>query len=392
MTHDARSSAQAALGASKLPRVGTTIFTVISQLAQEHGAINLGQGFPDFDCDPQLQQLVTQAMAQGQNQYAPMAGMPALRRAIGSKIERLHGCRYDPEQEITVTAGATQAIFTAVLALVRSGDEVLILEPAYDSYIPAVLLAGGRPVCLPLDHARGYRTDWDRVLAAVTKRTRLLIVNTPHNPTGSVFAAEDIRALEHIVHAYGVFVLADEVYEHIVFDSQPHRSVASSAEVCARAFVVSSFGKTFHCTGWKIGYCCAPAALTAEFRKVHQFNVFAVNHPMQSGIARFLEDPAHYLGLARFYQAKRDHFLAGLARTRFRPLPCAGTYFVLADYRAICEEPDTEFARRLLLEHGVASIPLSAFYEQPFDNRVLRFCFGKREQTLDAGLERLARV
>ena len=392
MTHDATSAAPAAFGPSKLPGVGTTIFTVMSQLALEHGAINLGQGFPDFDCDAQLQKFVTEAMARGENQYAPMAGIPELRRAVAAKIEQLQGCRYDPDQEITITAGATQAILTAVLALVRPADEVIILEPAYDSYVPAILLAGGQPVAVALDHANGYRADWNRVVRAVTPRTRLLIVNSPHNPTGSVLGEEDIRALEDVVRKHGLFVLSDEVYEHIVFDGRPHHSVASSAELAARAFVVSSFGKTFHCTGWKLGYCCAPAALMAEFRKVHQFNVFAVNHPMQSGIARYLQDPTPYLGLARFYQTKRDHFLAGLAATRLRALPCLGTYFVLADYRAISEQPDTQFARWLLLEHGVASIPLSAFYQQPFDNRVVRFCFGKREATLDAGLERLARV
>jgi len=385
-------AASADFGSSKLPGVGTTIFTVMSQLAHEYGAINLGQGFPDFDCDPGLQTLVTEAMARGENQYAPMAGIPELRQAIATKIERLQGRRYDPDREITITAGATQAILTAVLAIVRSDDEVIILEPAYDSYVPAVQLAGGQPVLVPLDHENGYRVDWNRVRTAVTPRTRLLIVNSPHNPTGSVFGEDDIRALERIVHECGFFVLSDEVYEHIVFDEKPHRSVASSPILAAHAFVVSSFGKTFHCTGWKIGYCCAPAALTTEFRKVHQFNVFAVNHPMQSGIAHYLQDPAPYLGLARFYQGKRDRFLAGLAATRFRPLACPGTYFVLADYRAISDEPDTQFARRLLTEHGVASIPLSAFYQRPFDNRVVRFCFGKREQTLDAGLARLARA
>jgi len=392
MTHSTRSARATVVGPSRLPDVGVTIFTVMSQLAAEHDAVNLGQGFPDFDCDPRLQQLVTRAMADGDNQYAPMAGIAPLRHAIAAKIERLHGCRYDADQEITITAGATQAILTAVLALVRPGDEVIVLEPAYDSYVPSVLLAGGNPVCVPLDHDRGYRVDWERVAAAITPRTRLLILNSPHNPTGSIFAAEDIRALEQIVGAHGIFLLADEVYEHIVFDGEPHRSVASSAELAARALVVSSFGKTFHSTGWKIGYCCAPAALTTEFRKVHQFNVFAVNHPMQSGIARYLDDPAPYLGLAAFYQAKRDRFLTGLSRTRFQALPCQGTYFVLANYHAISSEPDAQFARRLLIEHGVASIPLSPFYQRGFDNRVIRFCFGKRDQTLTAGLDRLARA
>jgi methionine aminotransferase len=380
------------IGPSRLPGVGTTIFTVMSQLAAEHGAINLGQGFPDFDGAARLHELVTQAMAEGLNQYAPMAGIAPLRRVVADKIARLHGHRYDPDHEITVTAGATQAILTAVLAIVRPGDEVIVLEPAYDSYAPSIALAGGRIVPVALDHTRSYRADWDRVAAAITPRTRLLIVNSPHNPTGAVFGPDDLAALEGIVERHGIFLLADEVYEHIVFDGQPHRSVSGSPVLAERAFVVSSFGKTFHCTGWKIGYCAAPRALSREFRKVHQFNVFAVNHPMQSAIGRFLEDPVPYESLPAFYQAKRDRFLAGLARTRFRALPCPGTYFVLADYRAISDEPEFDFAQRLVREHGVAAIPVSAFYQQPFDNGIVRFCFGKREATLDAGLERLARV
>ena len=385
------SALAALLGPSRLPGVGTTIFTVMSQLAAETGAINLGQGFPDFDCVAALRDCVTRAMAEGHNQYAPMAGVSALRHAIAAKVERLQGHRYDPEHEITVTAGATQAILTAVLAVVRPGDEVLVLEPAYDSYAPAVALAGGLVVPVPLDHAAGYRPDWGRVRAALGPRTRLLIVNSPHNPTGSVLEPQDLHCLEQLVQAHGFFVLSDEVYEHIVFDGRRHCSVSSIPALADRAFVVSSFGKTFHCTGWKIGYCCAPRLLSAEFRKVHQFNVFAVNHPMQAGLARFLEDPAPYLGLADFYQAKRDRFLQGLARTRFRALPCPGTYFALADYRAISDESESDFSLRLLRRHGVAAIPVSAFYRQPVDRGVVRFCFGKREETLDAALERLAR-
>lgn len=388
---DHRPTSTSLLGPSKLPGIGTTIFTVMSQLAAEHGAINLGQGFPDFDCVPALRACVTQAMDEGHNQYAPMAGLPGLRRAIAAKVQHLYGHSYDPDEEITVTAGATQAILTAVLALVRTDDEVIILEPAYDSYAPSVALAGGRIVPVPLDHRQAYRVDWDRVRAAITPRTRLLIINSPHNPTGSVLGDADLRTLEEIVNRHGIFLLADEVYEHIVFDRQAHRSLAGCASLAERAFVISSFGKTFHCTGWKIGYCCAPRALMAEFRKVHQFNVFAVNHPMQEGIARFLQDPAPYLQLPDFYQAKRDRFLRGLANTRFRALPCPGTYFVLADYSALSTESESDFSRRLLLEHGVASIPVSAFYQQGFDNSVVRFCFGKREATLDAALERLAR-
>ncbi len=392
MPADRSADTAALLGPSRLPGIGTTIFTVMSQLAVERGAINLGQGFPDFDGDPRLHARVTQAMAAGRNQYAPMAGIAELRAAVAAKIERLHGHRYDAEREVTVTAGATQGILTAVLAIVRPGDEVIVLEPAYDSYGPAIALAGGHRVAVPLDHARGYRVDWNRVAAAVTPRTRLLIVNSPHNPTGSIFDEGDIAALEQLVQQHGIFLLSDEVYEHIVFDGAVHRSVATSATLAARSFVVSSFGKTFHTTGWKIGTCCAPAAMSAEFRKVHQFNVFAVNHPMQTAIAGFLEDPAPYEELGAFYQAKRDHFLAGLAATRFRALPCPGTYFVLADYRAMAAEPEAVFARRLVEHHGVAAIPVSAFYQEPFDNGVVRFCFGKRRATLDAALERLARV
>jgi len=379
-------------GPGKLPGVGTTIFTIMSQLASEHGAINLGQGYPDFDCSTALRAAVVEAMDQGCNQYPPMTGVAALRQAVARKVERLYGQRYDAEREITITAGATQAILTAVLALVRGGDEVIVLEPAYDSYRPAIALAGGTVVPVALDHENGYRIDWARVRAAITPRTRLLIVNSPHNPTGSVLARDDLLALEEIVAAHDLFLLSDEVYEHIVFDQQPHLSLSCSPALAARAFVVSSFGKTFHCTGWKVGTCCAPAALSAEFRKVHQFNVFTVNHPMQAGIARYLDDPRPYLELPAFYQAKRDRFLRGLAATRFRALPCPGTYFVLADYRAICALGEAEFARRLLLEHGVAAIPVSAFYGEPIDHGVIRFCFGKREETLDAALERLAKV
>jgi len=380
------------LGTSKLPKVGTTIFTVMSQLAREHGAVNLGQGFPDFDGDARLHALVCAAMAQGHNQYAPMAGIAPLRRAIGDKVARLHGRRYDEEEEITVTAGATQAILTAILAIVRTGDEVIILEPAYDSYAPSVALAGGQVVPVPLEARQGFRVDWDRVAAAVTPRTRLLIINSPHNPTATVLGASDLDALEEIVRKSAIFLLADEVYEHIVFDGRAHCSLAGRPALAARAFVISSFGKTFHCTGWKVGYCCAPAALTREFRKVHQFNVFAVNHPMQAALAQYLADPAPYLGLANFYQQRRDRFLAGLAGTRLRALPSAGTYFVLADYRAICDQSEVEFSQRLVREHGVAAIPVSAFYQSPQENGVVRFCFGKREETLDLAIERLRRV
>lgn len=380
------------LGTSKLPHVGTTIFTVISALAHKHGAVNLGQGFPDFDCDPRLKQAYADAIAAGHNQYAPMPGVPTLRAAIGAKIERLYGHRYDIDNEITVTAGATQAIFTAVAALVRSGDEVIVLEPVYDSYIPAIELAGGVPVPVPLDHARDYAPDWERVRCAITPRTRLIILNFPHNPTGRTLAAEDIRALEEIVAATGVLLVSDEVYEHIVFDGQPHRSVAGSPLLAAHAVLIGSFGKTFHATGFKIGYACAPARLSAELRKVHQFLVFAVNTPAQHALAAYLQDPRPYLELPAFYQAKRDLFVAGLQASRLQPLPCAGTYFVLASYAAIDDAPEAQFVERLITEFGVAAIPLAGFYTRPFEARVVRFCFAKKDETLHAALARLARL
>ena len=380
------------LGPSKLPDVGTTIFTVMSQLAQEHRAVNLGQGFPDFDCDPALKDQVSDAMRQGHNQYAPMAGLPELRTAVAAKVERLYGHRYDGDSEITITAGATQAILTAVLAVVRPGDEVIVLEPAYDSYGPAIKLAGARAVPVSLDAHQGFRVDWERVRERLSPRTRMLIVNSPHNPTGSVIGPGDIAELEQIVRQHPLLILSDEVYEHIVFDGRPHSTVSCSPLLASRAFVVSSFGKTFHVTGWKVGTCCAPRALMAEFRKVHQFNVFTVNTPVQWALARHLDEPSHYLDLAGFYQRKRDRFVQRLARTRFVPQATHGTYFVLADYSAISQEPEEAFARRLVTEHGVASIPLAPFYEQPVDRRMVRFCFAKRDETLDAGLERLAKV
>ena len=375
---------------TRLPKVGTTIFTVMSALAAEKNAVNLGQGFPDFDCDPRLVDTVTQAMRAGLNQYPPMAGVPELRRAVADKIARTCQARYDWNHEITITAGATQAIFTAVLAIVRPGDEVIVIEPVYDSYIPNIELAGGKAVTVPMDSA--FRVPWAAVRAAVTPRTRAIMVNSPHNPSATILRDADMRELESIVVEHGLFVISDEVYEHMVYDGEPHQSVSRYPLLASRAFVVSSFGKTFHVTGWKVGYCAAPATLTAEFRKVHQFNVFSVNTPVQHGLAAYMTDPAPCQGLSAFYQRKRDLFRAGLATTRFRLLPCEGTYFQVVDYGAISDMGENDFARWLTSEIGVAAIPLSAFYETPVENRVVRFCFAKTDETLKLALERLARL
>jgi len=375
---------------TKLPKVGTTIFTVMSALAAERGAVNLGQGFPDFDCDPALVDAVAAAMRGGLNQYPPMAGVPVLRQRIADKIGTLYGHRYDPDTEITVTAGATQAIFTAVLAIVRPGDEVLIIEPVYDSYIPNIELAGGVPVRIPMTDA--FRVDWDRLAAAVGPRTRAIMVNSPHNPSGMTLSDADMRRLEQIAVAHDLFVISDEVYEHMVFDGQPHRSACRYPALAARSFVISSFGKTYHVTGWKVAYCAAPAPLSAEFRKVHQFNVFTVNTPVQHGLAAYMADPAPYLELAAFYERKRDLFRDGLAGTRFRLYPGEGTYFQLVDYTAISDLPEAEFAKWLTTEIGVAAIPLSAFYDEPVEHGIVRFCFAKRDDTLRVALERLARL
>jgi methionine aminotransferase len=377
--------------ASKLPQVGTTIFTIMSQLAERHGAVNLGQGFPDYDPDPRLQALVAEAMRAGHNQYAPFAGVAALREAIAAKMQRLYGRAYDPGTEITVTAGATQALMSAILAVVHAGDEVIILEPAYDSYVPSVLLAGGHPVFVPLD-ARDYSVPWDRVRAAITPRTRMLAINSPHNPSGAVLSAQDIDALEVVVRDNEVLLLSDEVYEHIIFDGRRHESLACRPALAERAFVISSFGKTFHATGWKVGYCCAPRALTEELRRVHQFMVFAVSTPFQQALAAYLNDSSSYESLPQFYQRKRDRFRAGMSRTRFKLLPCPGTYYQLADYSAISDRSEDLFARELTSEYGVAAIPVSSLYTQPVDRHVIRFCFAKKDDTLDRALEHLRAV
>jgi methionine aminotransferase len=376
---------------SRLPRVGTTIFTVMSALAQQTGAVNLGQGFPDFDCDPRLLDHVTDAMRDGLNQYPPMAGVPALRQAISRKIETLYGRRYDADGEITVTAGATQAILTAILCCVHPGDEVIVLEPCYDSYAPNIELAGGRVVRVPLVPG-SFRPDFARIEAAMSPRTRAIVVNSPHNPSGTVWTRDEMERLAALLAPTDVLLISDEVYEHMVYDGVHHVSAASIPELARRAFVVSSFGKTYHVTGWKVGYVAAPAALTAEFRKVHQFNVFTVNTPVQHGLARYMADPEPYLGLAAFYQRKRDLFRQGLQATRLRLLPCEGTYFQSVDYSAVSTLPEADFCQWLTREVGVAAIPLSAFYEGGFEQRIVRLCFAKRDETLRGALERLARV
>jgi methionine aminotransferase len=379
---------------SRLPKVGTTIFTTMSALATEHRAINLGQGFPDFGCDPKLLDAVTRAMHDAHNQYAPMTGMPVLRESIATKIATMYGGHYDVASEITVTAGATQALLTAILCAVHPGDEVIIIEPVYDSYVPGIELAGATAVPVPMirDGDR-FRIDWFGVSGAVTPRTRMIIVNSPHNPTGFVMDEADLDALTEIVDGTSILVLSDEVYEHMVFDGRPHLSLAGRPALAMRSFVVSSFGKSLHVTGWKVGYCAAPAALSAEFRKVHQFNVFSVNTPMQVGIADYLADPAPLVALPAFYQRKRDRFRAGLAATRLEQLQCAGTYFQLVDYQALPGEIaslDEEGACRwLTAEVGVAAIPLSAFYLEPTQHGIVRLCFAKQDPTLDAAIERL---
>ncbi|MFZ2853213.1 MAG: pyridoxal phosphate-dependent aminotransferase [Rhodocyclaceae bacterium] len=376
---------------SKLPTIGTTIFSVMSKLAAKCGAINLSQGFPDFQADPALFAATLRAMQEGRNQYPPMTGVAELRTAIAGKVEALYGARYDAEQEITVTAGATQAIFTAIAAFVRAGDEVVVFEPVYDSYVPAIETVGGQAVFAQLKFP-DYQPDWDQVRALITERTRMIVINSPHNPTGSLLDADDLAALAELTRDTGIVVLSDEVYEHIVFDDERHASVAAHPELAARSIVVSSFGKTYHITGWKIGYVLAPPELMAEFRKVHQFNVFTVNTPCQVGIADYMGDASRHLGLAAFYAQKRDFFRSQLAGSRFELLPCRGTYFQLARYSAISALPDREFAQWMTREVGVAVIPVSAFYRDGHDERVVRFCFAKQETTLAAAGEKLRRV
>ncbi|MBX3725553.1 MAG: pyridoxal phosphate-dependent aminotransferase [Xanthomonadales bacterium] len=378
--------------ASKLPDVGTTIFTVMSQLAARHGALNLGQGFPDFEGPPELFEAIARHLAGGRNQYAPMAGVPALREQIALKTKSLYGRDVDPEAEITVTSGATEALYAAFAAVLQPGDEVILLDPCYDSYAPAVELNGGRCVRIPL-RLPDFAVDWQQVADSVTAKTRMLLVNSPHNPAGAVLDAGDLRRLADIVRDTRILVVSDEVYEHIVFDGVRHESVLRHDELAQRSFVISSFGKTYHCTGWKVGYCVAPAALSAEFRKVHQYLTFCTFHAAQCALADVLASiPAHYLELPAFYQAKRDFFRAAMAGSRFELLPVPGGYFQLADYSAISDQDDLAFCEWLCAQHKVAAIPLSPFYERPPGSRLVRLCFAKGEDTLAAAAERLRAV
>ncbi len=378
---------------TKLPKVGTTIFTVMSQLAAEHDAVNLGQGFPDFAVPDRLIEELDKAMRAGHNQYAAMTGVPALRQAIARKTERVYGHKPDADAEITVTSGATEAIFNAIAAVVRPGEEVIVLDPCYDSYEPAIDLAGARAVHVPLD-PRSFAPDWAKVRAAIGPNTRMLMINSPHNPSGAMLSAADMGEIAALLRDTGIFLLSDEVYEHIVFDGARHESVLRYPELRERAFVVSSFGKTYHCTGWKIGYCIAPPAMSAEFRKVHQYNVFCTFNPAQHAFAAMLDaEPEHYERLGAFYQAKRDRFREQLSTTRLKPLPVPGGYFQLVDYAAVSDLDDLAFCRWLTTEKGVAAIPLSPFYETPpAGQRLARLCFAKNEATLDAAIERLQKL
>ena len=374
---------------TKLPKVGTTIFTVMSQLATQHKAINLGQGFPDFDGPQALRDALALAMNSGRNQYAPMTGVPKLREQIALKTEKLYGRKVSADTEVTVTSGATEALFAAIAAVVHAGEEVIVLDPCYDSYEPAIELAGARAVHVPLT-LPDFSVDWSRVKAAIKPQTRMILINSPHNPTGAVLSSRDLDTLAELVRGTEIFVLSDEVYEHIIFDGQSHQSVLRHAELAARSFVVSSFGKTYHCTGWKVGYCIAPPPLSAEFRKVHQYLTFCTFSPAQWAFADVLEaDPQHYLDLPRFYQAKRDRFRELLARSKFKLQAVGGAYFQLVDYSAISDKDDLNFCEWLVREAGVAAIPVSAFYESPPESRLIRFCFAKSDETLVAAAERL---
>ncbi len=376
---------------SKLPKAGTTIFTIMSGLANQYNAINLSQGFPNFQVSEALISLVNQYMRKGANQYAPMPGVQALREQIAAKVEKRYTAKYNPDTEITITAGGTQAIYTAIQAMVKESDEVIIFDPAYDSYAPSVLLAGGNPIHYDLK-APDYSVDWNAVKKLITKNTRMILINTPHNPTGAILTAKDMMMLEKLTHGSNIIILSDEVYEHIIFDGFEHQSVCRFPKLAERSFVVYSFGKTFHATGWKTGYVLAPENLMTEFRRVHQFNVFAANTPIQHALADFMKDESTYSGIEQFYQQKRDRFQQLVASSRFKIMPCSGSYFQLLNYAAITDEKDTEFAIRLTKEFGVASIPVSVFYQRGLDNKLLRFCFAKDDETLERAAEKLCTI
>ena len=377
---------------SKLPEVGTNIFTTMSSLAHTHGAINLSQGFPDFSCDFRLIEAVEKAMRDGHNQYAPMPGIMPLRAQISAFVKRLYGAKYDPVSEISITSGATEALLCAIFAIVHPGDEVIVIEPAYDSYLPAIQLCGGIPVCIPLQFP-DYKPNWNQVQDAINPKTKAIILNTPHNPTGSILEKEDLVQLAEIVKGKSLFIISDEVYEHIIFDGEAHLSICRYPELVERSFVISSFGKSLHTTGWKVGYCLAPAQLSAEFRKVHQYTTFSTSHPFQQAIASYMEQyPEEILNLGVFYQHKRDLFLELMKDSRFEPLPCKGTYFQLMKYGEISDQSDFEFSQWLTIEHGVACIPVSVFYKDKTDNGVVRFCFAKEDVTLEKAVEKLIRV
>ena len=376
---------------SKLPNVGTTIFTIMSALAKKNNALNLSQGFPNFKSDQKLIDLVTNAMNSGYNQYAPMAGSMELRVAITNKFEQLYNASYNPDSEITITAGATQAIFTIISTFIKSDDEVIIFRPAYDCYEPAIELNGGKPISIQLE-APHYKVDWTEVSRKITSKTKMVIINTPQNPSGTVFCNEDMLKLQALLKGTNIILLSDEVYEHIIFDDHKHQSACLFPDLKSRSFIVASFGKTFHNTGWKLGYCCAPKELMAEFQKVHQFNVFCANHPMQKALADYLQEPSHYLELSTFYQRKRDLFLNLIQESRFKFTPAQGTYFQILDYSNITVENDVAFAQRLTIDHKIAAIPLSVFNVNNLDNKVLRFCFAKTDDTLKEAAAILNRI
>jgi methionine transaminase len=376
---------------SKLPNVGTTIFTVMSGLATKTGAINLGQGFPDFPMDPELVELVAKAMRDGFNQYAPMPGHPPLLETLAEKIESLYKYSVDPQSEITITPGGTYAIYTALSTVLQPGDEVIVFEPAYDSYIPNILMNGAVPVTVPLEYP-SYRIDWVKARRAKTNKTRAIVLNSPHNPTGAVLSSDDIEELRRLVHDTNIYIVSDEVYEHIILDGKTHHSILRYPDLMERSFVCFSLGKVFHCTGWKLGYCVAPEHLTKEFRKLHQFNAFSCFTPTQVALSAFLQEPKHYLSLPAFMQEKKDFFQELMSATRFRALPTYGSYFQIYSYKEISDEPDAEFAKNLVARCGVAAIPVSAFYQSGKDDKVLRFCFAKKSDTIEQAVEKLKKA